>query len=64
MDDLKNYQSILAEKAKLVEPFFGKYPEECAELEKNFADINGAKSARSSRKLWSTEFTTRASRAF
>ena len=43
MDDLKNYQSLLAEKAKLVEPFFGKYPEDCAELEKNFADINASK---------------------
>ena len=43
MNDLKNYQSILSDKAGRVETFFKKYPAESAELGKNFADINATK---------------------
>lgn len=43
MNELKNYQSILAEKAERVESFFAKYPEDAAELAKNFAEINDGK---------------------
>ena len=43
MDDLKNYQSILTEKADRVEKIFGKYPEESAALGKSFDDINAGK---------------------
>lgn len=43
MNDLKNYQDILAEKAGRVEKFFAKYPEDAAELAQTFADINDGK---------------------
>ena len=43
MNDLKNYQSILAEKARRVETFFKKYPDAAGELENTFADINATK---------------------
>ncbi len=43
MNDLKNYQDILADKAGRVEKFFAKYPEDAAELAKTFADINAGK---------------------
>ena len=43
MYDLKNYQSILTEKAERVEKFFEKYPEESAALGKSFDDINAGK---------------------
>ena len=43
MNDLKNYQNILAEKAGRVENFFAKYPEDAAEFAKTFADINADK---------------------
>ena len=43
MNELKDYQSILSDKAERVETFFKKYPAESAELGKNFADINATK---------------------
>ncbi|MBR0061090.1 MAG: hypothetical protein IJP68_06370, partial [Selenomonadaceae bacterium] len=43
MNELKNYQNILAEKAGRVETFFKKYPDAADELAKNFADINATK---------------------
>lgn len=43
MNDLKNYQDILAAKAGRVEKFFAKYPEAAAELAKTFAEINDGK---------------------
>ena len=43
MNELKNYQDILADKAGRVEKFFAKYPEDAAELAKTFADINNGK---------------------
>lgn len=43
MNELKNYQSILNEKAGRVEPFFKKYPDDSAELAKTFAEINATK---------------------
>ena len=42
MNELKNYQSILAEKAGRVEPFFKKYSD-AAELAKTFEEINATK---------------------
>lgn len=42
MNELKNYQNILAEKAGRVEPFFKKYPD-AAELAKTFEEINETK---------------------
>ena len=43
MNNLKNYQDILAEKAERVEKFFAKYPEDSAEFAKTFAEINADK---------------------
>lgn len=43
MNELKDYQSVLADKARRVESFFAKYPEDAAELRKTFADINNGK---------------------
>ncbi len=43
MNDLKNYQDILADKASQVETFFAKYPEDSAALAKTFAEINAIK---------------------
>lgn len=43
MNDLKNYQDILAEKSGRVEKFFAKYSEDAAEFAKTFADINAGK---------------------
>lgn len=43
MNELKDYQSILAEKAGRVESFLTKYPDDAAELAKNFAEINDGK---------------------
>ena len=43
MNELKDYQSILGEKAERVGKFFEKYPAESAELGKNFAEINATK---------------------
>lgn len=43
MNELKDYQSILSEKAGRVESFFAKYPDDAAELTKNFAEINSEK---------------------
>lgn len=43
MNDLKNYQSILSDKAERVESFFEKYPEDAAELGRTFAEICATK---------------------
>lgn len=43
MNEIKDYQSVLAEKAGRVEKFFAKYPEDAAEFAKTFADINAGK---------------------
>lgn len=43
MNELKDYQSILSEKAGRVEKFFAKYPEDSAELGKTFAEFNETK---------------------
>ena len=43
MNDLKDYQSVLAEKAGSVEKFFEKYPEDSAELGKTFTELNATK---------------------
>lgn len=43
MNELKDYQSILIEKAKRVESFFAKYPSCSGELAKTFFDINATK---------------------
>ncbi|MBR0261622.1 MAG: 50S ribosome-binding GTPase [Selenomonadaceae bacterium] len=43
MYELKDYQSILTEKASRVEKFFDKYPEDSAELGISFSDINVTK---------------------
>ena len=43
MNELKDYQSVLANKAAQVEKFFAKYPDESVALAKTFADINGGK---------------------
>lgn len=43
MNELKDYQSILAEKAGRVEVFFDKYPDDAAEFAKNFTEINNGK---------------------
>ena len=43
MNDLKNYQHILENKASQVETFFAKYPEDAADFAKTFAEINAIK---------------------
>lgn len=43
MNALKDYQSVLSEKAVRVESFFAKYPDDSAELRKIFVDIYAAK---------------------
>ena len=43
MNELKDYQSVLAEKAGRVESFFAKYPDDSAELGKTFAEICATK---------------------
>lgn len=43
MNDLKNYQSILSDKAERVESFFEKYPEDASELGRTFAEICATK---------------------
>ena len=43
MFELKNYQSILSEKAERVETFFEKYPDEAGAFAKSFSDVNATK---------------------
>lgn len=43
MNELKNYQSILSEKAERVENFFSKYSDDAAELAETFEEINATK---------------------